>query len=601
MEKPLRTASGIERTAKEGIPIFDGTPELLPYFREEALTYLFTFETHKRYLAGPRLAKELQGVARTIVRKKNLQDPQWLAQPRGVYALLDYLEQAIERPSLVQASQLVSKFFFQMRRWKQETMTQWINPHSEALWEASRSLKRVQREFGGGASSRRKTAPLAARRREQSLSGRLRPRVTEAVTSLTRTVFCGQTTTTQRMMPRTAGPTVPGLTGSGGLLGGQVGRRRSGGRMSMLRRRPGMWRMMATSYQTFWWDSCCSTVDAHERANILAAIRGQFSVSSVSRALREQWADEDLMRRDRRKDQAMFVEEDSGDEADFEATEDTPDPDGEPEAYAADQEEQQKIDEAIEAIQQHKRTLKDARWRQHQVKLKRKFYPVKGKGKGAASGKSGRDGQGLKCLKCGGPHSTQGCPKKMEDVKVATETSEFAFHAGQEQSLSVEAAMVTQHEALERGLGIVDCGATASLASIDAMEAIMKVNLEKYGRDRVTVLPENRPTFKFGNGQRKECVSTVQLQVDLADQVGRMELHVHDTPAQPALISVKALKNLGAIIDFGVGECVLSKVDPHAIVPLETADNGHLLLPLAHDIFSNASRRSQPLLNLHLE
>ena len=81
MEKPLRTASGIERTAKDGIPIFDGTPELLPYFREEALTYLFTFETHKRYLAGPRLAKELQGVARTIVRKKNLQDPQWLAQP----------------------------------------------------------------------------------------------------------------------------------------------------------------------------------------------------------------------------------------------------------------------------------------------------------------------------------------------------------------------------------------------------------------------------------------------------------------------------------------------------------------------------------------
>ena len=72
-----------------------------------------------------------------------------------------------------------------------------------------------------------------------------------------------------------------------------------------------------------------SGLDAHERANILAAIRGQFSVSSVSRALREQWADEDLMRRDRRKDQAMFVEEDSGDEADFEATEDTPDPDGE--------------------------------------------------------------------------------------------------------------------------------------------------------------------------------------------------------------------------------------------------------------------------------
>ena len=123
MEKPVKSDSGIERTYKDGIPIYDGTPEMLPYYREEALNYMFTFETHKRYLAGPRLAKELQGVARTIVRKKNLQDPQWLAQPRGVYALLSCLENAIERPSLVQSSQLVSRFFFQMKRKKQETMT----------------------------------------------------------------------------------------------------------------------------------------------------------------------------------------------------------------------------------------------------------------------------------------------------------------------------------------------------------------------------------------------------------------------------------------------------------------------------------------------
>ena len=483
-------------------------------------------------------------------------------------------------------------------------MTQWINRHSEALWEASRSLKRVQREFGGGASSRRKTASTG-----RSSTGTEPERETEATSQRGSDIF-----------------------DENGLLRTDDDDPEDDAQDSWTDSAWTDWKWWSSGWSSRktqdWWqneyappetwhveDDCDflpdflviflllhrSGLDAHERANILAAIRGQFSVASVSRALREQWADEDLMRRDRRKDQAMFVEEDSGDEADFEATEDTPDPDGEPEAYAAYQEEQQKIDEAMEAIQQHKRTLKDARWRQHQVKLNRKFYPVKGKGKGAASGKSGRDGQALKCLKCGGPHLTQGCPKKMEDVKVATETSEFAFHAGQEQSLSVEAAMVSQHEALERGLGIVDCGATASLASIDAMEAIMKVNLEKYGRDRVTVLPENRPTFKFGNGQRKERVSTVQLQVDLADQVGRMELHVHDTPAQPALISVKALKNLGAIIDFGVGECVLSKVDPHAIVPLETADNGHLLLPLAHDIFSKASRRSQPLLNLHLE
>ena len=183
---------------------------------------------------------------------------------------------------------------------------------------------------------------------------------------------------------------------------------------------------------------------------------------------------------------------------------------------------------------------------------------------------------------------------------MAEESAEIVFLAA-EQSLSVQAAFVTHHEALERGMGIVDCGATSSLASVDALEAIMKKNLANYGQDRVEVNPNVRPTFKFGNGQRKECLSTVELQVDLKDQMGKMQLHVHDTPQQPALISVKALKNLGAVIDFSCGQCVLSKVDKHAVITLETAENGHLLMPLAQNIFDQSSRREKPFLGLLAE
>ena len=56
----------IQRT-HDGVPKFDGAPELLASYKE-AVQYLMTFEYKKRYLAGPRLLKELEGTARVAVR-----------------------------------------------------------------------------------------------------------------------------------------------------------------------------------------------------------------------------------------------------------------------------------------------------------------------------------------------------------------------------------------------------------------------------------------------------------------------------------------------------------------------------------------------------
>ena len=75
-------AGTIQRTS-DGVPIFDGSPELLTLYREEAVQYLMTFEYKKRYLAGPRLVKELQGTAKTAVRNMTLRNPQWVSHPRG--------------------------------------------------------------------------------------------------------------------------------------------------------------------------------------------------------------------------------------------------------------------------------------------------------------------------------------------------------------------------------------------------------------------------------------------------------------------------------------------------------------------------------------
>ena len=86
------------------------------------------------------------------------------------------------------------------------------------------------------------------------------------------------------------------------------------------------------------------------------------------------------------------------------------------EAYLA---EQQAIDEVLEAIKVQKSTLKEARWRQRQIKLGRNFYPprpYKG-GKG-----DGRPSKGdIKCFRCGGPHYQDKCPQKFKEKSAQIE------------------------------------------------------------------------------------------------------------------------------------------------------------------------------------
>ena len=85
------TDRAIQRT-HHGVPKFDGAPELLASYKEEAVQYLMTFEYKKRYLARPRLLKELEGRARVAVRTRSLKDPHWLSHPRRVFDLLEHVE-----------------------------------------------------------------------------------------------------------------------------------------------------------------------------------------------------------------------------------------------------------------------------------------------------------------------------------------------------------------------------------------------------------------------------------------------------------------------------------------------------------------------------
>ena len=600
---------------KDGVPTYDGAPERLALYKEEAMQYMFTLECHKRYLAGPRLAAQLTGVARSVIRKRLSQDPQWLAHPRGAYVLVDYLEQAIEKPTLVLASQHIQKFFYALRRKKGETMTQWTNRHSEALWEASRALQRVQKDcrVSGDTTWGESTSE---RRRRESFEAQPWSRTRNEV--LGRDLFDDQ----GRLLEEDDEEGQSAAAHSGWSWRQSDWQDGWGwqGWHSTEYVPPASWETevkdFLPDYLTGFLLLSRSGLDAHERANILAAIRGEFSVTAVERALKEQWNDEDLQRRDRMKHSANVATgvDDGWDDDDdaLAAHQEVPDRDYEPEIFAAYMEEQTIIDSALEAIREKKRTLKEARWRQTQVRQSRKYYPPNRytpRNHGSSSTSSGaRDSDVKKCLKCGGPHSIVNCPVKGQRAQVSEE-AEIVFGATVEPTFPTVLAnesntalnSVDLPNRIQAGKGVIDCGATSTLGSVAALESIMHNNMEAKGSDRVEVDPTVRPTFRFGNNGTKACLSTVNLGVDLGDKTGKLKIHVHDMPDQPVLISVKALKQLGAIVDFDRNEVIYQKVCDRSVVPLEAASNGHLLMPLNGNLLAGARKRATAFKDLAAE
>ena len=58
------------------------------------------------------------------------------------------------------------------------------------------------------------------------------------------------------------------------------------------------------------------------------------------------------------------------------------------------------------------------------------------------------------------------------------------------------ATVATDHP----GFAVLDTGATESIASLEALEALMKIREKKYGTENITVYERHRK-FRFGNGQ----------------------------------------------------------------------------------------------------
>ena len=106
---------------------------------------------------------------------------------------------------------------------------------------------------------------------------------------------------------------------------------------------------------------------------------------------------------------------------------------------------------------------------------------------------------------------------------------------------------------------------------------------ELYGVETVKICPNPRKTFRFGDGEQLSAMSYVELPQKLHRREISFSVYSLDVPRVPILMSIRTLKKLGAIVDFGERTVCFHKVDQSIVNPLTETRSGHLLIDLTKD------------------
>ena len=102
-----------------------------------------------------------------------------------------------------------------------------------------------------------------------------------------------------------------------------------------------------------------------------------------------------------------------------------------------------------------------------------------------------------------------------------------------------------------RAYAVIDSGATETVGSLSALDALMSARYEIHGHAedfRISDVPPRR--FRFGHGALGFSVSHILLPQDLGD--ARVDLGVYTLDAErvPILLGVRTLRSLRTVIDF---------------------------------------------------
>ena len=412
---------GAIQRSRDGVPIWNGEPSSLEEFTEACLRYEQTVVKEKRYLCGPRIASELRGPAKRVLLGKQAD---WLSFDGGVRKLIESLRLGRGQPKVPEMSELLMKYFKGTKRVKGESMGDYVTRKAEAYTRAQQSMARYLQEQRGSKSSQGWSASGGSHWSDRYSRGArsTRPSVPSESPGTAVASEAGEHDVAaeevaeggEQVSPEDQGGTIYESSWWHDGGGDWRGWYRDGWWQDPWH---SSWGQSERTYDTTEWSRnqlpeilpefiqgwylfVDSGLDVMERNVLQAELRGDFKVQAVEDVLRKHWNDADLRRRDSEKGKFMANLADLEEEDPEWACLGDWDPDqleaegyslDEIEALAAEYENQK---EALVAFQEAKRTLKEARARQHAVKTSRQFYSVKSRMSSAQSGTMSGETQG---------------------------------------------------------------------------------------------------------------------------------------------------------------------------------------------------------------
>lgn len=646
---------------KDGIPTWGGEASSFVQYEEAALLWEQSLTWEKRYTAGPRLVQELTGAARRFVSG---QPAGWVAWRGGVQTLMDHLRKALGKPRVNEVTDLLATYFKGSKRRSGESMNEFITRKTEAYMRANQALRRVQPHYeqetpirnyghdgwrGGrrgseGSWSRQWTPaedpPLHATDGDDGTDGSTRPTDTDV-----------EPEDPWRSYSQTQWNPYGNWGWSSGWYGqsSQWDWNTSSTASTTSQDNPRATELLPTFIQG-WYLLMDANLDHAERNLVVTALNGNFHPQKVGQELRNQFPENETRRRDQSRRYQSFLGEanDEDDEDLYEEGNTMVELEAEglsDEGMALVVDAEQQAQQAMAAMQEAKRTLRDARFKQKQVKMNRKYYQAGSRPfKPGASSSSfrPRDDSQIECLGCGQKgHRVANCPNKAPATAASTDSTRGGSDGDRQQAPFVcfaeevrtseapgplpeenfvgfvqEACSaeppsgppaetkLSTIEAVRRGMCVIDGGATQTIGSVTALEAIMARNRAKRGTSGLQgVDTSNPPSFSFGNSTENKCLSTARLKISANGAPGELRVHALDHGQSPVLLSIETLRMLGAIIDFEQDLVVFRNLDATRLVRLTRGQSGHQLLDLTEDWLQHASQteRAVPSLSSYLK
>ena len=348
-----------------------------------------------------------------------------------------------------------------------------------------------------------------------------------------------------------------------------------------------------------------ASLESHERNLVMTGLNGNFTPVRVAQELRNQFSEHEVKRRDQSRRHMGYLgeawEADEEEELDGDLATDEIEGTLNDEGFALVSLAEEEAESAMAAMQTARRTLRDARQRQHQVKQSRKYFQsTTNRSTAASSSSRPRDDSNLDCLRCGKRgHQAANCPHKpigdgptqahmtagddnqhapfvcytsapnQEQDETLIETILHDNFVGYATELGYQAenyekeSGLTTKEAVSRGYAVVDGGATQTIGSVAALEAVLQQNRQKHGSSGLKGLSsEEPPTFSFGNSTENKCLSTAQIRVQANGNPGELRVHTLEGGEAPILLSIQTLRALKAVIDFEADVAVFSGPGP---------------------------------------